>query len=317
MTTAEHDQIITNANAGALGNSAFTELVDMTLWSVAKTSARVYGQTLKAWAAWCDLNGLDPLDLRPAVVLEFISEGETTAATRKRQLSALRKLAQMAYVLNPTDDTRRFYEALQLVRPPTEGVSDKTRARRALTPAQADKVLRAWDGDTAPERRNRALISLLALTGIRRAEAAALRWQDIDFENGIIHIAHGKGDKQRDVPVASDYALEALHAWRAVLPVGRSYVFCPVERGGHFGKDDKPITGTDIYRIVKATEELTGIEFKPHDLRRTLITEALATGTPIQTVQAIAGHSRGETTLQYAQAVDARKARKELKLRYG
>ncbi|MBK8034124.1 MAG: hypothetical protein IPK17_32415 [Chloroflexi bacterium] len=98
----------------------FAELAEMTLWSVAKTSARVYGQTLKAWCAWCDLNGLDPLDLRPAVVLEFISEGDTTAATRKRQLSALRKLAQMAYVLNPTDDTRRFYEALR-IRPTTHG----------------------------------------------------------------------------------------------------------------------------------------------------------------------------------------------------
>ena len=316
MTLTTRDQMILSVDNVSPEHTAFNELVNMTLWSVAKTSARVYGQTLKAWGAWCALNALSPLDLRPAVVLEFISAGATTAATRKRQLSALRKLAQMAYILDPTDDTRRFYEALQLVRPPTEGVSDKTRARRALTPAQADQVLRAWAGDSAPERRNRALISLLALTGIRRAEAAALRWQDIDFENGVIHIAHGKGDKQRDVPVASDYALVALHAWRDLLPAGWDYVFCPVERGGHLGKD-KPITGTDIYRIVKATEQLTGIEFKPHDLRRTLITEALATGTPIQTVQAIAGHSRGDTTLQYAQAVDARKARKELKLRYG
>ena len=34
-------------------------------------------------------------------------------------------------------------------------------------------------------------------------------------------------------------------------------------------------------------------------------------------VQAAAGHARGETTLRYAQAVDARRARRELKLRYG
>jgi len=35
---------------------------------------------------------------------------------------------------------------------------------------------------------------------------------------------------------------------------------------------DKLITGADIYHIVKATEELTGIEFKSHDLQLTLIT---------------------------------------------
>jgi integrase len=89
-----------------------------------------------------------------------------------------------------------------------------------------------------------------------------------------------------------------------------------MERGDHLGKD-KPIRGTDVYEIVKQTEAASGIEFKPHDLRRTFITEALATGTPLATVQAAAGHARGETTLGYAQAVDARQARKTLKLRYG
>ena len=67
----------------------------------------------------------------------------------------------------------------------------------------------------------------------------------MDFENGVMTVRHGKGDKARE------------------------------------------------------------------DLRRTFITEALAT------VQAAAGHARGETTLRYAQAVDARRARRELKLRYG
>jgi integrase len=40
--------------------------------------------------------------------------------------------------------------------------------------------------------------------------------------------------------------------------------------------------------------------FQPHDLRRTFITEALATGTPLATVQAIVGHAQGSTTLGYA-----------------
>lgn len=56
---------------------------------------------------------------------------------------------------------------------------------------------------------------------------------------------------------------------------------------------------------------MPGVEFAPHDLRRTFITGALAT------VQAAAGRARGVTTPRYAQAVDARRARRELKLRYG
>jgi integrase len=173
-----------------------------------------------------------------------------------------------------------------------------------------------WHEPSLLHRRNHALICLLALGGIRRSEAAALRWRDVDFANGVIAIRHGKGDKAREVPLAGDLALEALKAWQMTQEMGREYVFCAIRKGNYLSVD-RPITGIDVYRVVEATVDASGIEFKPHDLRRTFITEALATGTPLATVQAAAGHARGETTLGYAQAVNARQARKELKLRYG
>ncbi len=154
----------------------FDELIAATLRQVAASSARIYGQTYSLWRAWCLVQQIDPFDLRPANVLAFLGAQSVVKSTRQRQLSALRKLAQMLYILAPSEATR-----------------------------------------------------------------------------------------------------------------------C----------------------VVKATEAACGIAFKPHDLRRTFITEALATGTPLATVQAAAGHARGETTLRYAQAVDARTARKALKLRYG
>jgi len=46
-------------------------------------------------------------------------------------------------------------------------------------------------------------------------------------------------------------------------------------------------------------------------LRRTLITELLATGSPLADVQAQAGHVQGSTTLRYTGAVDARSAAKQ------
>lgn len=190
-----------------------------------------------------------------------------------------------------------------------------------MSPAEADKVLRVWTDNKPLSCRNRALIAVLALAALRRAEAAALRWRDVDFDNGVITVRHGKGDKTREVPLAGDLALKALRDWQGLQrrhrqDAGREYIFCAVGKGDKVGAD-KPITGTDVYRIVKATEKLAGVAFAPHDLRRTFITEALATGTPLATVQAAAGHAQGATTLRYAQAVDARRARRELKLRYG
>jgi integrase len=295
---------------------AFNELEALALQTVAASSARVYGQTFALWRLWCAQNGANPLDLRPVWVLGFIGAQNATKATRQRQLSALRKLAQMLYILAPSEDHRRIVEALKVVKAPSGGESGTERSRRALAPSEADKVLRVWNQPTNTHQRNNALIAVLALGALRRSEAAALQWRDVDFENGVVTVRHGKGDKAREVPLAGDFAVQALHAWQTYQGAGRVCVFCPVVKGDKLGKD-KPISGTDVYRIVKATEALSGIEFKPHDLRRTFITEALATGTPLATVQAAAGHARGETTLRYAQAVDARRARRELKLRYG
>lgn len=296
--------------------NALAELARRSLESAA--SARIYDQTYRAWSAYCVEQGISPLDMTPGNVIGFLSAADTTKTTRQRQLSALRKLAQMAYIVNPNDDTRRLHEVLKIIKPPAPPAeaAQHERVRRALTPSAADKVLREWHGNSPMDKRNRALIAVLLLSGIRRSEAATLLWSDVDFENGVLHIRHGKGDKERDVPLAGDYALDALREWQMLQPTGYKNVFTPVERGAHVGKD-KPITGTDVYRIVKATETRAGVEFRPHDTRRTFITEALATGTPTPTVQKIAGHARGDTTLRYAEGVDARRARKELKLRYG
>jgi integrase len=300
----------------------FDAIRELALQTVAASSARIYAQTYALWGDYCHDHRLDPLDLRPATVIAFLASKDTTKTTRQRQLSALRKLVEKTgdYFAfggdrGTADKFRALGNILRDTRPPV-GTGGKERARRALIPAEADKLFRVWHDDTRLHKRNHALICLLALSGIRRSEAAALRWRDVDFANGVITIRHGKGDKAREVPLAGDLALEALKAWQMAQDAGREWVFCPVRKGDKLGID-KPITGQAVLDVVDLTHNTSGIEFKPHDLRRTFITEALATGTPLATVQAAAGHARGETTLGYAQAVNARQARKELKLRYG
>jgi integrase len=311
----------------AASGDPFADLVQLALGGLASLhSRRVYGQTYRAWAAFCAAHGLSPLGLHPEPIRAFLTSRDTTRTTRNRQLAALRLLADKAHdyaLLHADAGTARRFEGLRnLLRgmkapaPETAAEDRRERARRALTPAQADKLLRAWDEETPQHTRNRALIAVLLLGGLRRAEAAALLWRDIDFEHGVLQVRHGKGDRRRDVPLAGDCALAALRAWRETQPDGYAYVFTPLRKGGHF-TGDRPLTGTDVYRVVKATEKIAGVEFKPHDCRRTYITEALDTGTGLRTVQAAVGHARPDTTLEYAQATDARRARKEFRFRFG
>ncbi|MFN8379812.1 MAG: tyrosine-type recombinase/integrase [Anaerolineae bacterium] len=294
----------------------FDRLVDGMAYMVAPSTLRVYRHTFSQWRSWCSQQDLDPLALWPANVGAFLTSTPTSKGTRQHQLSALRKLAQALYLATGDPVAERMTEALRLVKPPANNASENPRPKRALTPAMADRILRVWDGDQPMQRRNAALLSLLALTGLRRSEAAALRWSDIDLENRVVSVRHGKGDKAREVAIVGDHAIEALLAWLEHQDEGRAFVFCSVGKGGQLGAD-QPITGTDVYRVVKATEAKSGVAFRPHDLRRTFITEALTTGTPLADVQAQAGHAQASTTLLYAQPVNAKERLSRMRLRYG
>ena len=83
---------------------------------------------------------------------------------------------------------------------------------------------------------------------------------------------HGKGDKLREVPLLGDVALEAPERWKvtqANVAGERQNVFCPLKKSRNILGGDRPMPDTDVYRVVKATEQRTGIVFAPHDARRT------------------------------------------------
>lgn len=298
--------------------SAFDALVEVTIRTLSESSARVYFHTYRVWRTWATENGLSPFDLNGPNVVQFLIDQPVTKATRQRMLSALRTLAEMLTILDAQNPVREVaYRTIKRVKVPAANLSDKERPKRALSPAEVDRVLHTWEGESKAEKRNRALIGVLLLTGMRRSEAAVLKWDDVDVVEGVIFIRHGKGDKARDVAVYGDAALDALEAWKMAQGEGREYIFCAVNKADHLGPDD-PMTSTSVYRVVKQTEALANLKhFSPHDARRTLITELLATGTPLADAQAQAGHSQGQTTLRYAQAVDARQRRRQGRIRYG
>lgn len=301
--------------ADRLDFDAFVELVGLTL---AATSARVYGQTYRAWSVYAADQGSDPADLDPRRVNAFLQAQPTTHSTRKRQLAALRALVRVMAPVSPRHaQYLTILERMKAPAPPLEAVQQE-RSKRALSPAESDKLLRVFAGETAPlARRNLALVATLLLTGLRRAELAVLHWRDIDLERGVIHIRHGKGDKAREAAVMGTLALEALALWRIAQGSGFQYVFTRVLKDGSC-RTDTPLTTQAVQDVVTEAARLAELAtVRPHDLRRTLITEMLSTGSPVQDAQAQAGHARGDTTLHYAQAASAEQRRTNARLRYG
>src|SRR5688572_3798066 len=121
-------------SAGSLvsADNNFDELCGLTLRTLdSDGSRRVYRQTFDAWADWCVENDHVAMNMQPGSVLAFLTSHDTAKVTRQRQLSALRKLAAMLYVLQPTEDNRRALEALKMVKAP-KGDGGQERQRRAL-----------------------------------------------------------------------------------------------------------------------------------------------------------------------------------------
>jgi len=97
-----------------------------------------------------------------------------------------------------------------------------------------------------------------------------------------------------------------------------TYVICWITRGDNLRGVNQLATGV-INRLIKELSAETGIDFKPHDTRRTAITALLEAGASVPQARDFARHASGETTLIYAEKTDAMALGISLKhkLKYG
>ena len=172
---------------------------------------------------------------------------------------------------------------------------------RRIHKIKTDKTVKETYTDEALETmrdkcgclRDLAMIDLLASTGMRVGELVRLNIVDIDFENREC-IVFGKGNKER--PVYFD-ARTKIHL--------RNYIQSRTdENPALFVSLLKPynrleISGVEI-RLRQLGQKLDIPKVHPHKFRRTLATKAIDKGMPIEQVQRLLGHSKIETTMEYA-----------------
>lgn len=138
----------------------------------------------------------------------------------------------------------------------------------------------------------RAVLTVCYASGLRIAEAVALKVTDIDSQRMVLHVRDGKGGKSRDVMLGR-YLLSSLRAWyRVVRP--RDWLFP--------GRDPcKHITAQTIRDAGTRARERSGISkpISPHGLRASFAVHLLEQGADLRTVQLLLGHSSIATTAKY------------------
>jgi len=152
---------------------------------------------------------------------------------------------------------------------------------------------------TDPNTRRRLMVELLARTGMRSGELAALE-SDAVVRIGDTHwlrIPVGKLHNDRYVPL-HPLLVELITDWLAVRPPSRSGRL--VERD-----DGQPFDRRTIHRYVAAAAKRAGVgHVHPHQLRHTLATQAINRGMSLEAIAALLGHRSMRMTLTYARISD-------------
>ena len=146
--------------------------------------------------------------------------------------------------------------------------------------------------------RNSILILMLYRHGLRRSEAARLRWSDIDLKEGTIYIRRIKGSRSGRHPLQGD-------EMRALKKLKRDYEPSPFV---FTGNRHTPLSERTISHIVHQAGLWAGFDFPVHThlLRHACGYYLANKGVDTRTIQDYLGHANIQNTVRYTQLSSAK-----------
>jgi integrase len=163
----------------------------------------------------------------------------------------------------------------------------------------------------------KTMVMVAALTGMRVSEILGLQWQDVDLENGILHLRRGvvnqhvtalkTAGSKRPLPIPAQL-VKVLSDWRqqAYYNQTEHWVFASPHTGGKH-----PYwPGTLLQRLIQPAAKRAGISkhIGWHSFRRSFATLLYANEADVKTTQELMRHSTPIVTMDiYAQAVTVEK----------
>ncbi len=142
--------------------------------------------------------------------------------------------------------------------------------------------------DVLKNDREKALVEFLLSTGCRVSEVAGLKVEDVNFRDGECVVC-GKGNKERTVYINN----KAMYYLERYLP-DKMDASRPLFLNG-WGKS---MAKGNIEQLMRDIGKRAGVsKVHPHRFRRTMATNAMKRGMPVQYIQVILGHSKLDTTM--------------------
>ena len=242
------------------------------------------------------------VDYQHAQAIRTVLQERYKPASANRMISALRGVLKAAWLLDQISADQ--YHRVSAV----ENITGETiPAGRGLTNGEKSALMLDCEKDPGPAGvRDAAIIALMVVGGLRRAEVVSLALGDYDPETGRLKIL-GKRNKERTTYLTNG-ALDAVNDWLIMRGDHPGPLFIRINRGGRL--INKPMTAQALYSMLQKRQDRAKVKaFSPHDLRRTFISDLLDAGADIATVAKMAGHSSVNTTARYDRRPEQAKQR--------
>jgi site-specific recombinase XerD len=239
-------------------------------------------------------------DLDAPFVLDFLDHLEigrgNTTRTRNARLAAIHSFMRYAAVRDPASlpiTARVLAIPAKRFDRPMLGY---------LTRDQVAAILAAPDRSTWSGHRDAVLLATAYNTGARVSELTALRVRDVLLDRQTAVHLHGKGRKERAIPLWKNTATE-LRGWLNRInsapdaPVFPNRFGAPLTRSGVRDRLDRAVSVAE-----QRCPSLHGQHVSPHTLRHSTAMHLLQSGTDLAVIALWLGHSSPAVTHQYLEA---------------
>ena len=225
-----------------------------------------------------------------AAFMSKLVDMDLSPATSNGLRATLRGVMRQAWLLGQI--SAEEHERIKAVGPAR---GSRPIAGREVEAEELSSMSVAIDADRVIGLRDKAMLALMHVTGMRRSEVSSARIDAYSETSGSLAVK-GKGNKVRTVFVGT--AKPAIDAWIAARGKAPGPLFLAAHKSGKLLA--RGVTPSTIFRTIRRRCEGANVSpFSPHDLRRTFVSGQLAAGTDLVTVQQMAGHSDPSTTAKY------------------
>ena len=270
----------------------------------AENTQRTYDFAWTGFEAWCSSMKRQSLPAELETIRLYLIERAKSyrASSIELHIAAIRKKhrdAGYALDLSPLAQLRRGIR---------RAIGTAPQRKKALTDEHLVKILGRMGG-SLPELRDRVILLLGFVGGMRRSEIAGLDVGDLEFkEQGVLaHLRRSKGDQEGQGAVVELKAarrailcpVRALRDWLGASGIQSGPLLREIDRFG-FMSDEVRFHPTSINRVVKARAKAVDIKgVSAHSLRAGAATTALASGAKLERVAKHLRHKSIQTTLVY------------------